>query len=141
MCDRQYAAVRGSCVFMPGSLTSCDDGVRNGNEEGVDCGGPNCESTCDSLALASVFGAFGNIPLAAVVGAAFAAVVTVVAVVVVIRIKRQQHQATLNAEANGGKVGSTALARRTGNLKSKQASTGSGSFSGMTLSFGGKRMV
>ena len=31
-----------SCVFLPGALTTCDDGVRNGNEVGVDCGGPNC---------------------------------------------------------------------------------------------------
>ncbi len=30
------------CVFLPGALTSCSDGVRNGNEAGVDCGGPNC---------------------------------------------------------------------------------------------------
>jgi hypothetical protein len=29
-------------VFLPGALTSCSDGVRNGNEAGVDCGGPNC---------------------------------------------------------------------------------------------------
>ncbi len=28
--------------MIPGALTSCNDGVKNGNEEGVDCGGPNC---------------------------------------------------------------------------------------------------
>ena len=32
----------GPCIFLPGSLTSCNDRVQNGNEEGVDCGGPNC---------------------------------------------------------------------------------------------------
>jgi hypothetical protein len=29
-------------VFLAGALASCMDGVRNGNEVGVDCGGPNC---------------------------------------------------------------------------------------------------
>lgn len=29
-------------MFLPGALTSCTDGVKDGNEEGVDCGGPNC---------------------------------------------------------------------------------------------------
>ena len=32
----------GACIYLPGALSSCEDGVRNGNEEGVDCGGPNC---------------------------------------------------------------------------------------------------
>lgn len=34
----------GPCVFLPGSLASCSNGVRDGNELGVDCGGPNCAS-------------------------------------------------------------------------------------------------
>lgn len=32
----------GPCVFIPGTLGTCSDGVKNGNEVGVDCGGPNC---------------------------------------------------------------------------------------------------
>ena len=32
----------GPCILFPGALTSCDDGVKNGNEDEVDCGGPNC---------------------------------------------------------------------------------------------------
>jgi hypothetical protein len=36
----------GRCIFLPGALSSCSDGVKNGNEEGVDCGGPHCASTC-----------------------------------------------------------------------------------------------
>ena len=32
----------GPCIMIPGSQTSCSDGVKNGNELGVDCGGPNC---------------------------------------------------------------------------------------------------
>jgi hypothetical protein len=39
-----YGAVRG-CVFLPGALSSCSDGVQNGNEDGVDCGGI-CPTAC-----------------------------------------------------------------------------------------------
>ena len=48
-CPTPYWALRqmGSrCVFLPGALVSCSDGVRNGNEEGVDCGGSQC-APCD----------------------------------------------------------------------------------------------
>jgi EGF-like domain len=40
--DRVRLRANGACVFVPGSTASCSDGVKNGNEEGVDCGGPNC---------------------------------------------------------------------------------------------------
>jgi hypothetical protein len=40
----RYLPVSGRCLFLPGALVSCEDGVRNGNEAGVDCGGPNCPS-------------------------------------------------------------------------------------------------
>ena len=44
-CDRDYVWVpdAAQCVFLPGTLSSCVDGVLNGNEKDVDCGGPNCE--------------------------------------------------------------------------------------------------
>ena len=32
----------GSCVYRPTTTASCTDGVKNGHEMGVDCGGPNC---------------------------------------------------------------------------------------------------
>ncbi len=35
-----------SCVFLPGAKVTCSDGVRNGNEDGVDCGG-SCITACD----------------------------------------------------------------------------------------------
>ena len=47
VCDINYVAVGNACVLMPGALVSCTDGVRNGNEEGVDCGGLNCPESCD----------------------------------------------------------------------------------------------
>jgi hypothetical protein len=39
VCARRFTRIKGVCVFMPGALVSCSDGVRNGNEVGVDCGG------------------------------------------------------------------------------------------------------
>lgn len=39
----------GPCVLLPGSLASCANGVRDGNELGIDCGGPNCHICPDSL--------------------------------------------------------------------------------------------
>lgn len=41
-CARSHIRVGPMCVFLPGALASCGDGIMNGNEEGVDCGGPNC---------------------------------------------------------------------------------------------------
>ncbi len=52
------------------SVPSCEDGVRNGNEEGVDCGGPNCAecSAADhakmSLVVIGVGGVAGVVVLA-----------------------------------------------------------------------------
>jgi hypothetical protein len=34
------------CVRQLGTIFSCVDGVRNGLEEGVDCGGPHCTVAC-----------------------------------------------------------------------------------------------
>jgi hypothetical protein len=42
VCSRTFVRVGGTCVLLPGALTSCTDGVRNGNEEGIDCGGAQC---------------------------------------------------------------------------------------------------
>lgn len=39
----------GVCVFLPGALSSCSDGVRNGQEEGVDCGAA-CGTYCTHVA-------------------------------------------------------------------------------------------
>ena len=48
-CADRYVRVGGLCVFLPGAMVTCSDGVRNGNEEGVDCGGPNCEACRGTL--------------------------------------------------------------------------------------------
>ncbi len=48
-----------ACVFLPGALATCSDGKRNGEEEGVDCGGPTCPASCSAslgtLKLKSTF--------------------------------------------------------------------------------------
>jgi gliding motility-associated-like protein len=38
-CSAEYANVQIVCP-------TCDDGIQNGNEDGIDCGGPDCEP-CD----------------------------------------------------------------------------------------------
>jgi hypothetical protein len=52
VCTSKYmqVTVGGACIYLPGALTTCVDGVRNGNEEGVDCGGPNCVA-CTSTSM------------------------------------------------------------------------------------------
>lgn len=44
-CEPRYIQLvhRGPCIYMPGALATCTDGVKDGNELGVDCGGPNCK--------------------------------------------------------------------------------------------------
>jgi hypothetical protein len=61
----------GACIYLPGALSSCEDGVSNGNEEGVDCGGPNCIKCAARLAKVSFI-------VASVAGLAAAFVVAVV---------------------------------------------------------------
>jgi hypothetical protein len=41
-----FCSLLGAGPFAVGLQVSCTDGVRNGNEGGVDCGGPNCPQTC-----------------------------------------------------------------------------------------------
>lgn len=45
-CASGYLPLGSYCVFLPGALATCSDGVRNGEEEGVDCGGPTCGQRC-----------------------------------------------------------------------------------------------
>ena len=73
----RFVNISGVCVFLPGSAVSCRDNVRNGNEAGVDCGGPQCPPcqtpTSAVLEAAVVWGAVGS----AVVATALAAAVLV----------------------------------------------------------------
>jgi len=48
LCAPRHIRVGSVCTFLPGALTSCGDGIHNGNEEGVDCGGPNCGACSDT---------------------------------------------------------------------------------------------
>ena len=63
-CAAQYAPRTDSnngaatCVLLPGSLSTCTNGVRGGREVGVDCGGvcPPCAATSSSVVEASIRG-------------------------------------------------------------------------------------
>lgn len=50
-------------MLIVGASVSCVDGVRNGNEEGLDCGGPNCDACPGSGASTSRFLVVGLIIL------------------------------------------------------------------------------
>jgi hypothetical protein len=41
-CSALHVPIGPHCVALPASDASCLDRVSNGNEEGIDCGGPNC---------------------------------------------------------------------------------------------------
>ena len=47
-CLAEYVRVSssGPCVYLPGAFATCTDGIKDGNELGVDCGGPNCPNAC-----------------------------------------------------------------------------------------------
>jgi hypothetical protein len=65
-CSRGYIRLGGRCVLLPGALALCSDGVRNGNEEGVDCGG-TCASECTASGVA-LMGDVGGISIKSVSG-------------------------------------------------------------------------
>ena len=46
-------ARHGACVLIEGVTASCSDGVMNGNEADIDCGGPNC-GPCPTAGFATL---------------------------------------------------------------------------------------
>ncbi len=48
-CEPQFLRKGTQCLFMPGALATCSDGVKSGMEEGVDCGG-TCRAPCPTHA-------------------------------------------------------------------------------------------
>ena len=82
-CDSEHVtSADGACTFLPGALSSCSDGVQNGNEAGIDCGGPcpSCTSTRKSPTKV--------ISIAVVVGGSL--IVVVVSAVTAVIVRRQQ---------------------------------------------------
>lgn len=68
-CSAGFVRVRdgGPCIYLPGALASCSDHLKNGNELGVDCGGPNCPA-CATQQLPVVIVVMGVVSGLAVVG-------------------------------------------------------------------------
>lgn len=81
-CAGGYLFRGGWCVFPPGALStgSCSDGVRNGHEDGVDCGG-ECAAACTVMNNHGAGGSMNAVVAAvsALGGVALVIVVTVVA--------------------------------------------------------------
>jgi hypothetical protein len=48
-CDVRHVALGQHCVWLPASNATCTDGVVNGNEQGIDCGGFNCRECGSAL--------------------------------------------------------------------------------------------
>ena len=101
----------GPCYFAPGTLSSCTDGVRNGNEVGVDCGGPNCDAC-----LVDVFpGTRLSLWMLAAVSITGLVLVTVVVLLVLRWYRRRSSGAGAFDPQAVVPVGSARSSRRDGN--------------------------
>jgi hypothetical protein len=60
----------GKCVFLPGALSSCTDGVRSASEEGVDCGGV-CTAPCEDSSSGGIILRYRVVVLASAGGVGF----------------------------------------------------------------------
>jgi hypothetical protein len=89
---------RGPCVFLPGAMSSCSDGVRSASEGGVDCGGV-CEAACEAQA-ADATSRRALVLRLGIVGGCVA--VFAVALIAVVRIRRRMAAADSELEKQGG---------------------------------------
>jgi hypothetical protein len=121
-CSKSFVSVRSSssalgylCVYLPGALSSCSDGVQNSLETGVDCGGscPPCvdasqgSSSSTNTASTSLLSQT-YVQIALVVAMVGLLVLTVVCVAVMVRRrrrKRQQSVLALGAKADAVALG------------------------------------
>ena len=121
-CSKSFVSVRSSssalgylCVYLPGALSSCNDGVQNSLETGVDCGGscPPClgssqdSSSSTSTASSSLLSqTYVQVALVAtVVGLLVLTVVCVAVVLLRRRRKQQQSVLALRAKADAVALG------------------------------------
>jgi hypothetical protein len=81
-CAPSHVRVGRACVFLPGALVLCTDGLRNGDEKGVDCGGSHCPP-CEELS--TLLGTASSPVLAIIVVIVVLVVVTLVAGVLLCR--------------------------------------------------------
>lgn len=63
-----FVQIGSRCIALPGAIVSCSDGVRNGAETGVDCGGLQCAACAETdtvpvqrLALLAAGGAYRSV--------------------------------------------------------------------------------
>lgn len=131
-CDASYIRVGGNfgmCVYVPDAMTTCRDGLKDGNEAGVDCGGscPPCHSS-------------SGMDVGMLIGTCSAALVALALVVFV--VYRGWRRANLNfkqgdathggseAQGKGGARGSIAAYVGGGGASHNSKSSSSGSKSG-----------
>jgi hypothetical protein len=94
-CTSEYIQVTrgGACIYLPGALSSCEDGVRNGNEVDVDCGGENCQP-CSQTSRFTL--------IVAIIGAVSVVCVTVVAVIYLRRWYRHRKSSVVPSAITPG---------------------------------------
>ena len=100
-----------SCVFLPGSLSTCVNGVRDGGEAGVDCGGVCRTCTGTTVTAGDVASTVthddGKGAVVVEVVASLAAAAGLVAAVVAVRVRRGRA-----ARATGSKAQQSTTAGR-----------------------------
>jgi hypothetical protein len=121
-CDPRSLAAGGACLPAPGALVSCADGVRNGNEAGVDCGGPHC-APCPAATPDSPRQA---LPLPAIAGGAVLVAVAVAVAVVVVRWRRSRPGGVAPKDSDPGRSPRPSSTRKT----LRTANVGAGGTSG-----------
>ena len=97
-CGYPFVNIGAVCVFMPGAMATCRDGVRNLNEVGVDCGGPQCPP-CAGEAPLQLYG-FPILTASVVLAVAGATLVAAVAIAAVRRRRRKAAAAGLKVAAH-----------------------------------------
>ncbi len=89
LCDSRAGYMRlvsrGPCVFLPGAMSSCSDGVRSASEGGVDCGGV-CEAACEAQA-ADATSRRALVLRLGIIGGCFA--VFAASLLVIVRVRRR----------------------------------------------------
>lgn len=80
------------CVPLPGAIGSCFDGVRNGDEKGVDCGG-SCSANCGASLIGSQSDGLTGVAAirpGTIVGVVCAALLITVTIVAVALLRRHR---------------------------------------------------
>ena len=86
-CAAGYTPLNNSCVFLPGSLSSCSNRIKDGNEADIDCGGPQCPAC--AVAVSTIAGVNSRVLMAAGGGGVVVLIVLAIVLACVVRKRRR----------------------------------------------------